>query len=115
MVELTDGNFRKKVVMEKELGWLVEFYAPWLVLRYRPLPLPVADLPLPVADSSSPVADPFLSPVTDLPQVWPLQDPGPALGGRRHPAQGQDDAGLPGRYGSWEYGAGVRGAGLPYH
>ena len=29
MVELTDGNFRKKVLMEKETGWLVEFYAPW--------------------------------------------------------------------------------------
>lgn len=29
VVELTDGNFRKKVLMEKELGWLVEFYAPW--------------------------------------------------------------------------------------
>ena len=29
VVELTEGNFRKKVVMEKELGWLVEFYAPW--------------------------------------------------------------------------------------
>jgi protein disulfide-isomerase A6 len=29
VVELTDGNFRKKVTMEKELGWLVEFYAPW--------------------------------------------------------------------------------------
>jgi len=29
VVELTDGNFRKKVLMEKETGWLVEFYAPW--------------------------------------------------------------------------------------
>jgi len=29
VVELTDGNFKKKVVFEKELGWLVEFYAPW--------------------------------------------------------------------------------------
>merc|ERR1719244_2566886 len=29
VVELTDANFKKKVVFEKELGWLVEFYAPW--------------------------------------------------------------------------------------
>merc|ERR1712013_678310 len=29
VVELTDGNFRKEVLMEKETGWLVEFYAPW--------------------------------------------------------------------------------------
>jgi hypothetical protein len=31
VVELTDGNFRKKVLQEKETGWLVEFYAPWFV------------------------------------------------------------------------------------
>jgi len=30
VVELTDGNFKKKVVHNKaETGWLVEFYAPW--------------------------------------------------------------------------------------
>jgi len=28
VVELTDGNFKKKV-LESEMGWLVEFYAPW--------------------------------------------------------------------------------------
>ena len=29
VVELTDENFEKKVLKEKETGWLVDFYAPW--------------------------------------------------------------------------------------
>ena len=29
VIELTDENFRKKVLMEEETGWLVDFYAPW--------------------------------------------------------------------------------------
>jgi len=28
VIELTDGNFKKKV-LDSEMGWLVEFYAPW--------------------------------------------------------------------------------------
>ena len=29
VVELTEENFEKKVLMEKETGWLVDFYVPW--------------------------------------------------------------------------------------
>ena len=29
VVELTDENFEKKVLMETETGWLVDFYEPW--------------------------------------------------------------------------------------
>ena len=29
VVELTDENFGRKVLEEKETGWLVDFYAPW--------------------------------------------------------------------------------------
>ena len=31
VVELTDENFRKKVLMETETGWLVELYVPWCI------------------------------------------------------------------------------------